>query len=104
MDRLLYGIKESDWNRIIPVFSGNQKIEKVVLFGSRAKGNFQNGSDVDLAIFGNDLKLNDIIDVSLEIDNLLLPYKFDLINYGRIKEEALKDHISRVGIIIYKKN
>ena len=96
-----YGLTNSDVNNVISVLEKNNKIEKVVLFGSRAKGNYQDGSDVDISLIGKDLNLNDILELSLEIDNLFLPYKFDLIIHNRIKEKALLEHIKRVGITLF---
>jgi hypothetical protein len=58
---------------------------------------------VDIALKGSGLKLNDIIDASIEIDKLYLPYKFDFVIYDRIKEKALAEHIERVGIVLYER-
>ena len=98
-----YGLLDSDINNIISILHNNEQITEIILFGSRAKGTFNNGSDIDLALKGDGLKLNDIINALLEIDNLLLPYKFDLIIFDRIKEKALIEHINRIGIVLYKK-
>ncbi|MCD4698047.1 MAG: nucleotidyltransferase domain-containing protein [Bacteroidales bacterium] len=98
-----YGLSGSDINNIISVLKNNRKINEIILFGSRAKGNFSGGSDIDIALKGDNLKLNDVIDASIEIDNLFLPYKFDLIIFNRIKEPALIDHINRVGKVIYER-
>ena len=98
-----HGLLESDIKDVISILQQNQKIHKITLFGSRAKGTFNDGSDVDLVLLGVDLKLNDILDASIEIEKLLLPYKFDLIIYERIKEKALIEHIDRVGIVLYER-
>ena len=98
------GLEQLEINQIISILEKNSKIEKVVLFGSRAKGNFHNGSDVDLLLIGKKLELNDILNASIEIDNLSLPYKFDFVIYDRIKEEALLEHINRVGIKLFERN
>ncbi len=102
MDKdLKYGLPETDLKRIITLLQQNPKIKKITLFGSRAKGNFKEGSDIDIALIGNNLLLNDILDATIELEKLNLPFRFDLIIYDRIKEEALKEHIDRVGIILY---
>ncbi|MBI9071372.1 MAG: nucleotidyltransferase domain-containing protein [Melioribacteraceae bacterium] len=90
-------------SQIISIIEKNSKIEKVILFGSRAKGNFLNGSDVDLALKGNGIILNDILDISIEVENLLLPYKFDFVICDRIKEHALLEHINKVGIVLFER-
>lgn len=96
-----YGLPEADLKRIIAQLQQNPKIKKITLFGSRAKGNFKDGSDIDIALIGNNLLLNDILDAAIELDGLNLPFKFDLIIYDQIKEKTLKEHIDRVGIILY---
>lgn len=98
-----YGILESDISQIVSVMQQNRNISKVILFGSRAKGTFHNGSDIDLALFGDSLGLNDILDLTIEIEKLNLPYMFDLIIYNRIKEATLLDHINRMGANLYER-
>jgi uncharacterized protein len=96
-----YGIKENDLINIVQILKSNRKIEEAILFGSRAKGNFENGSDIDIALKGQDLNINDIIGLQIKIDDLNLLYKFDLIIFNRINEQALFEHIERVGINLY---
>lgn len=93
-----YGIPKSDFDRIISILQRNPKIEKAILFGSRAKGNFSKGSDIDIALKGEELSLKDILKAKTEIDDLFLPWKIDLVIYNRIKEKELIDHIERAGI------
>lgn len=102
IENIKYGILESDISEITSILIKNQNIHKIVLFGSRAKGTYKDGSDVDIALKGANLKLDDIIDASLEIDKLFLPYKFDFVLYDRIKEKTLIEHIDRVGIVLYE--
>jgi type I restriction enzyme S subunit len=72
------------------------------LFGSRAKGNYKPGSDIDIALWGDELNAKDILSLHVSWNELELPYKLDLLNYTAIKEPALKEHIDRVGIELYK--
>jgi predicted nucleotidyltransferase len=97
------GLSDEDLNNIVRIIEKNPKITDAVLFGSRAKGTFSNGSDIDIALKGEDLSLNDVLDLSIELEELFLPYKFDLVIYERIKEEALKEHITRVGVSIFRR-
>lgn len=96
-----YGLSDSDWASLRNVFAQNKKIERVVLFGSRAKGTNKPYSDVDLTLVGKELTHNDLTDVMLQIDDLLLPYKFDLSIYNRLSDEAFIRHIQRVGVDVY---
>jgi predicted nucleotidyltransferase len=96
-----YGLLESDWEKIIEIFTSNPKINKVVLFGSRAKESFENGSDIDIALQGDHLNIDDILSAKLAYDKLQLPYKIDIVLFDRIKEKELIEHINRVGVILY---
>ncbi len=95
------GIDDNDMKRIVEIIGAHQKVIEAILFGSRALGSFEAGSDIDIALKGSELKLNDIIDLKISLDDLLLPYKMDLIIYDRISEPDLIDHINRVGINLF---
>jgi predicted nucleotidyltransferase len=84
------------------VFRAHPTIEQVVLFGSRAKGNARPASDVDLAIFGSldDLQIETL---TLDLDELPLPYKFDVISVETIRHPPFREHIDRVGIILFNR-
>ena len=79
------------------VFEQHRKVDEVILFGSRAKGEFKNNSDIDLAIVGPKLTTTDLLKIENEIDDLLLPYKVDLVLIHQIENQDLLDHIKRVG-------
>ena len=70
----------------------NMGIEKIILFGSRAKGTHQKGSDVDLAIDGDAKKAHYLLN-----EETNLPYFFDVLNLSKITNKNLKEHIKRVG-------
>jgi len=95
------GFKQGDLSTIVQIISTIPEIKKVVIFGSRAKGNYKAGSDTDMAVWStNDaaiLRLAGILN-----DETLLPYKFDVLNYNTINSNQLKEHIDRVGVEIYK--
>jgi predicted nucleotidyltransferase len=95
------GIDHEELQNIVQIIKKCAKIEEAILFGSRAKGNYSDGSDIDIALKGNRVRLNDMLNLSIELDDLELPYKFDLVIYSRIKEQTLKDHIDRVGISLF---
>lgn len=98
-----YGIPQSDLDALVSELKNNYNIYEIILFGSRAKGTFSNGSDIDIALKGDNLHLNDILDATSAIEKLLLPYKLDFVIYNRINEPALIDHINRVGVVLFKK-
>lgn len=98
-----YGLLETDIERIVFIFKSNPKIDDIILFGSRAIGSYNPGSDIDIAIKGIDINLTDILNAKVEIDKLCIPYKVDIIIFSRITEKALIEHINRVGISLFNK-
>lgn len=100
---MVFGIDEMDLKRIVDIIKRNSNVSAAVLFGSRAKGTHELGSDIDIAIKGKKIRLNDIIELKISFDELSLPYKFDLVIYDRISDPALLEHVNRVGVDLYKK-
>ena len=74
------------------------------VYGSRAKGNFKPFSDVDITLVGEELSRGDLNQVIREVDDLLLPYQFDISLCHKLKNEALIEHIDRRGIEIYARD
>jgi predicted nucleotidyltransferase len=80
-------------------------VERAYIFGSRAKGNFKNGSDVDLALKGDKLDFDTLSKISYFLnEETNMPYKFDVLNYHAVKEPDLLIHIDRVGIEVFRQN
>ncbi len=99
----MYGLKDIHIKKIQYVFAGYSNIEKAVLYGSRAMGNYRNGSDIDLTLVGESLNLSTLLKIENEIDDLLLPYEIDLSLFHKIENPQLIDHINRVGKVFYEK-
>ena len=100
---MAYGLTDTEWEVLRALFAGNGRIEKVVLYGSRAKGCFKPFSDVDIVLVGEGLERKDLNRLLREIDDLLLPYRFDVSLLHSLKSEALLEHIGRVGIVVYER-
>ena len=98
-----YGLKKETVKKITTIFARYEEVEEAVLYGSRAKGNYKPGSDVDLTLKGKQLNLKLLNKISLDLDDLLLPYTFDLSIYHHITASDLIEHIERVGKIFYKR-
>ena len=97
-----FGLSLDEIDRIKEVFNKYKAIEEVLIYGSRAKGNYKPASDVDLSLIGNiDLNLQQQIELAL--DDLLLPFKFDISVYNKINNPDFLDHIQRVGKQFYKR-
>ena len=84
------------------VFKQFAAIDRVVLYGSRALGTHKPGSDIDLALFGSEVTPDLIASIAILIDDLLLPYTLDLTAYALIDNDALREHIDRVGIELFQ--
>ena len=91
-----FGLNENTINKLKSVFSKFPEIEEVIVYGSRAKGNYKNGSDIDVTLKG-DLSLSTLLKIENDIEDLLLPYKVDLSLYSQIDSPSLKEHIERCG-------
>ena len=96
----MFGLKEKHIEAINTCFAEYENIEQVVVYGSRAKGNYKNGSDIDLTIV-SDLTYSEILKLENQLDDLLLPYKIDSSLKHQISNSDLIAHIDRVGKIFY---
>jgi predicted nucleotidyltransferase len=99
----MYGLPQRAFDKINSIFSSYNAIEKAVLYGSRAKGNYKNGSDIDITLFGA-LAFQELLQIETELDDLLLPWMIDLSLYEQIDNPSLRDHIERVGKIFYERD
>lgn len=97
-----HGIPEHAWAQIIAVLARFPALESAVLFGSRAKGTYKPGSDIDLALSGPALDWRVIGRIYDALDDLLLPYSFSLIQHDAATDPDVAAHIARVGIPIYR--
>lgn len=92
------GLPEKAIISLRDVFRRHPNIENVILYGSRATGNFRNSSDIDLTLDGDSVEWQEFLAIEREIDDLLLPWKVDLSLYHQIDNQELREHIDRVGI------
>jgi predicted nucleotidyltransferase len=95
------GLPEGCLDRVIEVLRSEPSVEGAVLFGSRAKGSFREGSDIDIAILGTGVTPAVRLSLLTRYDALYLPWKLDLVIYDSIAEPALKAHIDRVGVRLW---
>ncbi len=98
-----FGLTERDVKTITDAFAAFPEIKEVVLFGSRAKGNFRKGSDIDLAVMNAEVSPKVITALISRFQESSLPYRVDLVYFPELTNPDLMDHIRRVGIRIYKK-
>lgn len=93
------GLSEKHFQLIVETLK-QANIDRAIVFGSRAKGNWRENSDIDIAVFGASVNVGSLV---AQLDELPMPYKFDIVNYNNINSCALREHIDRVGIEIYTK-
>jgi predicted nucleotidyltransferase len=98
-----HGLTSETADRIRSVLARFPDVEKAVLYGSRAKGNYKRGSDIDLTLFGDQLNKSTLAHIDDKLDDLLLPYKIDISIFANISHSDLIDHIRRVGVVFYEK-
>ena len=96
-----FGLSDTVIKELQDVFRRHANIEKVLIFGSRSKGNYRAGSDIDLAVIGKDIDYNLLLSILCEIDDLDLRYTVDLLDYQKKKGTPIGDHIDRVGQVFY---
>ena len=94
-----YGLSKQAIRDIKSTLAKYPQVTQAILYGSRAKGNFRAGSDIDLTLKGTELTLEILCKIENDLDDLLLPYKIDLSIYSKITDQAVLEHIDRVGKI-----
>lgn len=99
-----YGLPDTAIEKINAVFASFPEVKKVVLYGSRAKGDYKPGSDIDLTMHGAALDTSLCGDIADKLDELLLPYMIDLSVFAYLKHPELEAHIERVGVVFYERN
>ena len=96
-----YGLKQKDVIAIQKIFEGYTEIEQAIIYGSRAKGNYKAASDIDITLKGEKLNIQTLNKIANQLDDLLLPYTFDLSIHQQISNGELLEHIKRVGKIFW---
>ena len=97
-----FGLSDTVIEELQDIFKRHVNIKKVLIFGSRSKGNYRAGSDIDLAVIGDNLDYNQMLDIICAIEDLELLYSVDLLDYQKKKGTPIGDHIDRVGQIFYE--
>lgn len=99
-----FGLKRATLDKIIGVLAQHSEVASATIYGSRAKGNYRKGSDIDLTLTGANLTYRVLLRIEDEIDDLLLPYLFDISILSCIEDPDVVDHIRRVGIPLYERD
>ncbi len=78
-------------------------VERAVIYGSRAKGNYKNGSDIDLTLVGDSLNHQTLSAIAGELDDSPIPHTVDLSIYAELNHPKLREHIDRIGVVFYER-
>lgn len=98
-----FGLSNKSIQTIHDVFIKYPELEEAIIYGSRAKGNFKEGSDIDITLFGADLTFDILNKIASELDDSNSPYLFDISIFHKLNSPDLEEHIKRVGQTFYKK-
>ncbi|RNI35192.1 nucleotidyltransferase domain-containing protein [Hanamia caeni] len=98
-----FGLSKMQLQLILGVINNFEEIEKALIFGSRATEKYKPGSDIDLALIGDKLTSLLINRVSSALDDLPLPFMFDVINYHELNNQLLKKKIDDEGKLLYER-
>lgn len=93
-----FGLSPNTRVRILETLAKYAGIERVLIYGSRAKGNYRQGSDIDLTLVAPNYSTQDLLEIENELEDLLLPYKIDLSLFHQIENPELVAHIQRIGV------
>jgi predicted nucleotidyltransferase len=99
-----FGLSPATLEKLNSVFAQHNAIDSVVIYGSRAKGNYRTGSDIDLTIKGGGIPFSEFMQIENQIDDLMLAYTVDLSQYRQLENADLIAHIERVGMEIYARD
>ena len=99
-----FGLTDNTVSTMKLILSQFSEIDCAIIFGSRAKGNYKNGSDVDITLIGSNLSLELLAKISSKLDDLSMPYTVDLSVFSMIENQDLIDHIKRVGKVLFARS
>ena len=97
------GLKESELEEIVNTLASFENVERAIVYGSRAKGNYKTFSYIDLTLYGSALTHTDILCIADRFEDSYLPYMFDISDFTKLTNPDLIDHIKRRGITIFEK-
>lgn len=98
-----FGLPDTTLVVIRQILADFPTVEKAILYGSRAKGTYRHGSDIDLALVGDGLDLRVLGQIAARLEESPIPYQVDLTLWGQIDHVQLREHIERVGVVFYQR-
>lgn len=103
MNEREFGLPDTTLAAVRAILAAEPKVETAIVYGSRAKGNYKHGSDIDLTLTGPELDFSTLASLSGELEESSIPYKVDLSILASISNPNLVEHIQRVGKVFYRR-
>lgn len=97
-----FGLPAAALRALRDTLARHAHVQRAIIYGSRAKGNYRPGSDIDLTLEGAELDYRELLSIEGELDDQLLPYRIDLSLLSHIDNPALREHIARVGQVLWQ--
>lgn len=97
-----FGLPPRTLDEMRAIFAQHHQVKKVLIYGSRAMGNYREGSDIDLTLYGDALTHGDLVNIADELDESSIPYLVDLSIFNELNHAELRKHIQRVGQVFYQ--
>jgi uncharacterized protein len=98
-----FGLSSRARDLLVSTFAAEPRISRALIYGSRAKGNYRPGSDIDIALDAPQMTYSDCLRLATTLDDLMLPWRIDLSLLHQIDNPDLLDHIARVGKPLWTK-
>lgn len=99
----MYGISDKNLQELRTILSSIPHIDEAIIYGSRARGDYKRGSDIDLSIKGRELTFHDLSLLDDKLYYSYIPYFFDTNSYEQLSNPNLIANINRDGKVVYKR-
>ena len=99
----MYGMTDDELDLLCSLFARQREIERVILYGSRARGTHKPFSDVDITLLGVGLTRSHLSRLMADIDESSLPYFFDISLFSKLTNPDLIEQIEQTGVVLYQR-
>jgi predicted nucleotidyltransferase len=100
---LSFGLSEKTLSSLRAYFARVSEVEQVILYGSRARGDYHKGSDIDLMLIGANITPRLLSKMDMEIDDLLLPYVVQISDRKEIRDARFLEVVEREGVVFWER-
>lgn len=98
-----FGLPDTTLTAIRQILADFPAVEKAILYGSRAKGDYRHGSDIDMTLVGDELDFRILGEIAARLEDSPIPYQVDLSLWNQLDHAGLREHIERVGVVLYQR-